>query len=66
MQTLNPGFHLFSLGSGSVGAGGSILACALLTGLLVSKAYTQSVRSALGLPPLLASALLSLLIFGSP
>lgn len=66
MQALSPGFHLFSLGGNLEGAGVSILACTLLTGLLVSKAYSQSVKSAVGLPPLLAAALVSLVVFGSP
>ncbi len=66
MQALSPGFRLFPANGSLEGAGGSILACSVLTGLLVSKAYSQSVRSAVGMLPLLASALLSLLTFGSP
>jgi len=66
MQALSPGFQLFTVRAAGTGAGGSILACTVLTGLLVSKAYSQSVRNAAGLPPLLASALVSLLLFGGP
>ncbi|MDV3293557.1 MAG: type II secretion system F family protein [Nitrososphaerales archaeon] len=66
MQALSPGFQLFSLGGNLAGAAVSILTCTLLTGLLVSKAYSLSVKSAVGLPPLLASALISLAVFGSP
>lgn len=66
MLALSPGFQLFALRITGTGAGGSILACTVLTGFLVSKAYSQSVRNASGLPPLLASALVSLLLFGSP
>jgi len=63
MQALSPGLPFFSLGGNIRGAAESILACALLTGLLISKAYTLSVRAAVGLPPLLASAFISFLIF---
>ena len=66
MLALSPGFQLFAVRVGGTGAGGSILACTLLTGLLISKAHSQSIRNASGLPPLLASALISLLLFGSP
>jgi len=66
MQALSPGFQLFTIQAAGTGAGGSILACTVLTGLLVSKAYSQSVRNAAGLPLLLASALVSLLLFGGP
>jgi hypothetical protein len=66
MLALSPGFQLFSMRIAGTSAGGSILACTILTGFLVSKAYSQTVRNASGLPPLLASALLSLLLFGSP
>jgi hypothetical protein len=66
MLAQSPGFQLFTLRVAGTGAGGSILACTVLTGFLVSKAHSQSVRNAAGLPPLLASALISLLIFGSP
>ncbi len=66
MLALSPGFQLFALRAAGTGAGGSILACTVLTGLIVSKAYSQSVRNAAGLAPLLASALVSLLLFGGP
>ena len=66
MLALSPGFQLLALRVAGTGAGGSILSCTILTGLLVSKAYSQSVRNAVGLPPLLASALVSLLLLGGP
>jgi len=66
MLALSPGFQFFTIRAAGTGAGVSIIACTVLTGLLVSKAYSQSVRNAAGLPPLLASALVSLLLFGGP
>jgi len=66
MLALSSGFQLFAFHVAGTGAGGSILACTVLTGLLISKALSQSVKNAAGLPPLLASALISLLLFGSP
>ena len=66
MLALSPGFQLFAVQITGTGAGGSILACTVLTGILVSKAHSQTVKNAAGLPPLIASALISLLLFGSP
>ncbi len=66
MLALSPGFQLFAVHITGTGAGGSILACTVLTGLLISKAHSQSMKNTSGLPPLLASALISLLLFGSP
>ncbi|MDV3276959.1 MAG: type II secretion system F family protein [Nitrososphaerales archaeon] len=65
MQSLGPVLPLFAIQSGASGTGGSIVASSLLAGLIVSKAYSQSLRSMVGVPPLLASALISFLIFGS-
>lgn len=65
MQSLGPGLPFFAIQGGTNGAGGSILATSILTGLLVSKAYSQSLRNLWGVPPVLLSALLSFLFFGS-
>ena len=42
----------------------SISAVSLLTGLLLSKLFTQTSRHAMAVPMLLASTLVSLLVFG--
>jgi archaellum biogenesis protein FlaJ (TadC family) len=65
MQSLGPGLSFLSIQTGTAGIGGSIVAASFLAGLIVSKAYSQSVRSMVGVPPLLCSALISFFFFGS-
>ncbi|HXW36842.1 MAG TPA: type II secretion system F family protein [Nitrososphaerales archaeon] len=60
-DSLLPGF---STGGGTWTVSFSILLSSLLTGAMVSKAYSLSVRSMEGLPPILLSAAASFLIFG--
>jgi hypothetical protein len=65
MQSLGPAFSFITIQGAGSGTGGSIIATSFLAGLIVSKAYSQSVRSMLGVPPLIGSALVSFLFFGS-
>jgi hypothetical protein len=58
---LVPGLS-FSTGSLSIGA--SVMATSILSGFVVSKAYSFSFRSLVGVPPILLTALVSLLFFG--
>jgi len=58
---LVPGFS-FSAGSLSIGV--SVIATSILTGFIVSKAYSSSFRSLVGIPPILLSALISMILFG--
>ena len=53
-----------SLSSGSLSIGVSVIATSILTGFIVSKAYSFSFRSLIGVPPILLTALISLLLFG--
>lgn len=50
--------------SGSVSIVVSVIATSILTGFMVSKAYSLSFRSLVGIPPILIAALLSFLFFG--
>ncbi|MDG6898122.1 MAG: type II secretion system F family protein [Nitrososphaerota archaeon] len=65
MQPLGPGLSFMHFPADATGVAGSIVAASFLAGLVVSKAYSQSARSMVGLPPLLCSALVSFLFFGS-
>jgi len=53
-----------SFASGSLSIGVSVIATSILTGFIVSKAYSFSFRSLVGVPPILLTALISLLFFG--
>lgn len=56
-----PGFSV-QVGTWSVGV--SIIATSILTGFVVSKAYSQSFRSLVAVPPMVVCALVAFLIFG--
>ena len=53
-----------SLASGTLSVGVSVIASSILTGFIVSKAYSFSFRSLVGIPPILVTALLAFLFFG--
>lgn len=61
LSILVPGL---SFQGSSLSIGTSILATSLLSGFMVSKAYSLSVRSLVGVPPILLTALVSFLVFG--
>jgi flagellar protein FlaJ len=62
-SSLLPGLS-FQGGGLSVGVGVSVIATSILTGIIVSKAYSSSFRSLVGIPPILITALISILVFG--
>jgi hypothetical protein len=53
-----------SFSGGSLSIGVSVIATSIMTGFIVSKAYSSSFRSLVGIPPILITALISMLLFG--
>ena len=61
LSLLVPGL---SASGGSISIMTSVLASSVLTGFIVSKAYSFSFRSFVGIPPILVAALVSFIFFG--
>jgi hypothetical protein len=61
LSLLVPGL---SLSGGPISIMASVMATSVLTGFIVSKAYSFSFRSLVGVPPILVAALASFFFFG--